>query len=124
VTAGPAALWLRALRAADARGLLPFSRAGLTPAELAAEVAQRGEDRLVRLVNGWYYPISYGQVRGALSDEEADRLVSELEAEVAPRPAIRTPSAVEEPPPFRLRRCDLCGVPLPISRDARDGYRR
>jgi hypothetical protein len=111
VTATVAALWSRALRAADARGLLPPNRSGLTAAELAAEAARRGDDRLAQLVDGWYYPRSYGRVRGALSDEEANRLVAALEAEIA-RPEIALPVA-QNPPTSRLMLCELCGSPLP-----------
>jgi hypothetical protein len=118
VTAMAEALWLRALHVADARGLLPANRSPLTPGELAAEVARRGEDRLARLVDGWYYPASYGRVRGALSDEEATRLVAALEGEIAPAqtelPEIALP-AVEDPPPHRETDCELCGSPLPLS---------
>ena len=103
------ARWLRALRVADARGLLPANRATRTPKELAAEMTRRGDDRLAQLVDGWYYPASYGGVRGALSDEDADRLVAALEAEVAPESG---PPAVEHPPASRNARCDLCGSPL------------
>jgi hypothetical protein len=110
---GPAvAIWLRAVRAAGARGLLPAQRSGLTPGELAAEVARNGEDRLVRLVQGWYYPRSYGRVAGALSDEEADRLVRALEAEVT-AVEIAPPPVAEQPPlpPPRMN-CELCGFPV------------
>ena len=106
------ALWLRALQVADARGLLPANRSSLTPGELAAVVARRGEDRLARLVNGWYYPTSYGGVRGVLSDEEASRLVAALEAEVAPPRASRAATSVENPPVHRQAYCDLCGFPV------------
>lgn len=115
MTAPAEALWLRALRVAAARGLLPANRSRLTPGELAAEVARRGEDRLVRLVGGWYYPASYGHVRGMLSEEEAGRLVTSLEAEIASAevaPAeIALPSR-EAPPVRRQRDCELCGSPL------------
>jgi len=115
VTAMAEALWLRALHVADARGLLPANRSPLTPGELAAAVARRGEDRLARLVDGWYYPASYGRVRGVLSDEEAGRLVAALEAEIAPAeiaPAEIALPAVENPPAHRERDCELCGFPL------------
>ena len=113
------ALWLRALHAADARGLLPANRAPLTPGELAAEVARRGEDRLARLVEGWYYPASYGRVRGVLSDAEASRLVAALEAQIALgeiAPAEIALPAVENPPAQRGTDCELCGFPRPPSR--------
>jgi hypothetical protein len=114
------ALWLRALHVANARGLLPANRSPLTPGELAAEVARRGEDRLAHLVDGWYYPASYGHARGVLSDEEAGRLVALLEAgiaqaEISP-PEIALP-AVENPSPDRATDCELCGSPL----DSRPG---
>ena len=118
MTVAPAALWLRAVHAADARGLLPADSARLTPRELAAEAARRGDDRLTRLVDGWYYPTSYGRVRPALSDEEADRLVTSLEADVTP--ADESPPEIA--PPARERRthrimsCQLCGVPV-LSQD-------
>lgn len=109
------ALWSRALRVADARGLLPANRATFTPGELAASAARRGEEWLTRLVDGWYYPASYGRTRGALSDEDADRLVAALEAEVVPPEAVppdAAPPAVHHPLPRRIARCDLCGSPL------------
>ena len=109
------ALWLRALRVADARGLLPANKSSLTPGELAVEVARRGEDRLVRLVDGWYYPASYGRARGVLTDEEASRLVASLEAEIALEEIALTEialPAVENPPAHRETYCELCGFPL------------
>lgn len=109
-------LWSRALRAADARGLLPANGSQLTPAEIAAEVARRGEDRLATLVDAWYYPTSYGGVRGSLSDEEAGHVVAALEAEIAQaqpaEPAEKAPSIVETPAANEDSRCDLCGSPL------------
>ena len=110
-----ATLWLRVLRAAEKRGLLPVQRSRLTPRELAVEAARRGEDRLARLVDGWYYPTSFGRVRGALSDEEADRLVAELEAEIVPADISRAeimPTVREHRQAFRLACCELCGSPL------------
>ncbi len=105
------ALWLRALQAADARGLLPANRSPLTPGELAAAVARRGEDRLTRLVDGWYYPASYGRIRGVLSDEEACRLVADLEAEIVL--AETAPREIARPAPVRRETdCELCGFPL------------
>ena len=118
MTASHAAVWLRAVHAAGALGLLPAKPAGLTPAELAAEVEQRGEDRLARLVAGWYYPTSYGRAAGALSDEEAFRLVASLEAEVVEVPIPPAPVAPPAPP-RRPRNCELCGLPLPPSPDDR-----
>lgn len=117
MNAAAVAIWLRALRAADARGLLPPKRSGLTPGELAAEVARHGEDRLLRLVQGWYYPTSYGRVRGALSDEEADRLVAALEAEVVPVEIAPPPPVAEQPPPPPPQmNCELCGFPVVAGR--------
>ncbi|MFN2461724.1 MAG: hypothetical protein ABR591_13750 [Candidatus Velthaea sp.] len=115
MTATATALWLRALHAAGARGLLPANALRLTPGELAAEVAQRGDNRLARLVDGWYYPTSYGRVRGALSDEEADRLVASLEADIMPAEAALPDVAppVEKLPAPRLTFCQLCGFPVP-----------
>jgi hypothetical protein len=118
VTVATAALWLRAVHAADARGLLPTNSARLTPRELAAEAARRGDDRLIRLVDGWYYPTSYGRVRATLSDDEADGLVASLEADVtraeeAP-PEIAPP--VRARPAHRIMSCQLCGGPV-LSQD-------
>jgi hypothetical protein len=112
------ALWLRALRAADARGLLPIKRSSLTPRELAAEAGLRGEKRLSVLVDGWYYPASYGRVRGALTEEEARGIVASMEAEAPPvHPAnARAQTAapvVQESPKPRFTYCDLCGRALP-----------
>ncbi len=109
-------LWRRALRAVDTRGLLPASRARFTPRELAIEVARRGENRLVRLVDEWYYPASYGDLRGTLSDEEANGIVAALEAvvataAVAPPPPIAQAAAVIPPVQYVVN-CDLCGSPM------------
>ncbi len=115
MTAAVEALWSRALRAANARGLLPGNKSRLTPGELAAEVARRGEDRLVRLVDAWYYPASYGHVHGMLSDEEATGLVAAIEAQNASMeiaPAEIAPPPVEKPPLQRPPDCELCGFPL------------
>jgi hypothetical protein len=117
MSAADESLWSRAVAAARARGLLPGFKSPLTPRELAYEAARRGEDRLMQLVNGWYYPASYGRVRGMLSDDEARRLVAALEAEstAAAKAAAETPAApaaVETPPAHRKKACQLCGFPL------------
>lgn len=106
-------LWLRALRAADARGLVPTTKT-LTPKEVAAEAARRGEARLATLVKGWYYPRSYGRTDGVMSEEEATRIVAALEAEAATlKKAEEKPVTRPAPPPPSPRqhvRCDLCGT--------------
>ncbi|MGH7728602.1 MAG: hypothetical protein ACREM2_07425 [Vulcanimicrobiaceae bacterium] len=120
MTALTEALWRRALQAAKARGLLPANGSRLTPRELAAEVARRGEERLARLVDGWYYPVSFGSVGGELSDDEAARLVAELEAGVGP-PRIAAQSAqqpVDQPAPQTMD-CELCGFPFTPSAKVR-----
>lgn len=106
-------LWQRALRAADSRGLIPTSKA-LTPKEVAAEAARRGEERLAKLVKGWYYPRSYGRTDGVMSDEEVARIVAALEAEAATLKKAQekpAPRVVPVPPPSPRQpvRCDLCG---------------
>ena len=111
------ALWLRALRAADARGLLPGNKRQFTPAELASEARIRGEDRLMRLVRQWYYPLSYGRTLGALSDDEAERIVTSLEREVvksrSQQEAPPTPQPIGTTVPVRRKpKCDLCGRPV------------
>lgn len=110
------ALWSRALRALDARGLLPAKRSSLTPRELAAGALRRGENRLALLVENWYYPASYGRTDGMLSDAQAGRLVEDLEAETARIESSRVDSgrepAVEPAPPRRVVYCDLCGRAL------------
>lgn len=105
------ALWLRALRAADARGLLPANEARYTPAELASEAARRGDDRLAQFVDGWYYPASFGRIGGVLSDDDAGRLVAALETDVA-GVAFASVPPVEDPPRLRKIECDLCGSPV------------
>lgn len=111
------ALWVRALHAAEVRGLLPLKRSSLTPRELAATAAWRGEDRLTQLVEGWYYPQSYGHGRGALTDEQAGSIVVALEAQMQTTKAEIAPAdiaapAVERPSKPRIVNCDLCGRPL------------
>lgn len=111
------ALWERALRAAEVRGLLPLKRSSLTPRELAATAAWRGEDRLTQLVEGWYYPRSYGHARGALSDEQAGSIVAALEAQMQTTTVEITLPDVAAPPAERASKprivsCDLCGRPL------------
>lgn len=107
-------LWLRAVRAAGIRGLVPSSKA-LTPKEVAAEAARRGEERLAKLVKGWYYPRSYGRTDGVMSDEEVARIVAALEAEAAQlkkaeaKPPPR-PTSAPPPSPRQPVRCDLCGT--------------
>jgi hypothetical protein len=109
-------LWLRALRAVDARGLLPNRRASLTPREIAAQAALRGEQRLQQLVEGWYYPRSYGQIHGTLTEEEAGGIVALLEAETQTETehlrVERTAPVAEPPPKPRVTSCDLCGRPV------------
>jgi hypothetical protein len=109
-------LWARALRAAEARGLLPVKRSSLTPRELAAAAAWRGENRLTQLVEGWYYPRSYGHARGALTDEQAGGIVAALEAhvEITSTEIARTTTApaAERSSKPRIVNCDLCGRPL------------
>ncbi len=115
-------LWLRALHAADVRGLVPAHRSPLTPGEIAAEAARRGEDRLAQLVRGWYYPASYGGVRGTLTDEDAGRIVASLEADVVAEVAradvapAKTVLSVAQVPPARHTNCQLCGFPLTSTR--------
>ncbi len=109
------ALWLRALNALGARGLLPGNKSRLTSRELGAEVARRGDDRLARLVDGWYYPASYGGVPGMLSDEEAARLVAELEENITPIEFVPTEMLQPGPehrPSRRIPGCELCGFPV------------
>ncbi len=112
------ALWSRALRALDARGLLPTHRASLTPRELAVHVARRGEDRLTLLVDGWYYPASYGRTDGTLAYDQAANIVaafeSENEAVQMQRVALDVvqPAAAEPPRRPRIVFCDLCGRAL------------
>ncbi|MBV9438696.1 MAG: hypothetical protein JOZ24_01755 [Candidatus Eremiobacteraeota bacterium] len=121
MNASAEALWLRALDAVQARGLLPTNRALFTPAELAAEAALRGEERLMRLVAAWYYPASYGRRTGTLSEADVEELVAALEAErgFAPVAEAEEPAAPELPPlpeergALRLALCDLCAAPLP-----------
>ncbi len=98
-----------------------MKRSSLTPRELAATAAWRGEDRLTQLVDGWYYPRSYGHARGALTDDQAGSIVADLEAQIQTTKAeiaradIARP-AVELPPKPRIVNCDLCGRPLAPSR--------
>lgn len=114
-------LWSRALRAANERGLLPSNRSRLTPGELGAEAERRGEGRLAQLVDGWYYPASYGRIRGILSDEEAARIVVALEtaagSESSPQQETGAESERAEVEASGLARtidCQLCGFPLPL----------
>jgi hypothetical protein len=110
-------IWSRAIRAADARGLLPHHRSSLTPREVAARAEERGEARLRLLVDGWYYPRSYGRIDGALSDEQADGIVRALEVETdmmksdRARAETHSPQAERSPRP-RYTFCDLCGRAL------------
>lgn len=113
-------LWMRALRAADARGLIPRERASLTPREVAVAAAERGDDRLALLVDGWYYPASYGRARGALTEEQAASIVSSLEAQAAManvehRHADPIAQNIDRAPQ-RFLSCDLCGRALAPSR--------
>ncbi|MGH7716238.1 MAG: hypothetical protein ACREML_09615 [Vulcanimicrobiaceae bacterium] len=110
------ALWLRAVKAVSVRGLLPDNASSLTPRELGDEVARRGDERLLQLAISWYYPASYGHVRGQLSNEEAMRLVVALEsenvlAEAGPEQGVPPPAKI---PRSRLKAksCDLCGLPV------------
>lgn len=108
------ALWLRAVRAADVRGILPKAKS-LTPKEIADDLALRGDDRFIRLVHGWYYPTSYGRTQGALSYEEAARIVATLEADAIRKEtaAVVSEEHVEEaPPPPPKKYCELCGFPV------------
>jgi hypothetical protein len=110
-------LWSRAIRAVDARGLLPHHRSPLTPREVAARAEERGEVRLRLLVDGWYYPRSYGRIDGALSDEEANGIVTALETETEmmkperAREEAGTPVTERSSKP-RYTYCDLCGRAL------------
>lgn len=110
-------LWSRALRAADARGLLPIKRTSLTPRELAAHAVRRGEDRLALLVERWYYPASYGRVAGVFTDDEAAGIVAALESDAElmkparVREEVRAAPVAPAPRP-RISYCDLCGRAL------------
>ena len=107
-------LWLRAKRAADVRGIISKSKS-LTPKEVADDAALRGDDRLARLVYGWYYPNSYGHIPGTISEEEVNRIVTSLEADaIRPEAAARKSEEpeIEAPPPPRPALCECCGFPL------------
>jgi len=110
-------LWPRAVSAVGKRGLLPEKASSLTPRELGNEVAMRGDDRLLQLALGWYYPASYGRTRGSLSDEEATRLVVALEAAIAFAEAA-APEQIAQPPAEiprtrqKTKSCELCGLPI------------
>lgn len=110
------ALWLRAVNAVGMRGLLPEKASSLTPGELGNEVARRGDDRLLQLALGWYYPASYGRVHGHISNEEATRLVVALEADIALAEAvpqqIARPTAETRRSRQKTKNCELCGLPL------------
>lgn len=111
------ALWPRAVSAVGKRGLLPEKAFMLTPRELGSEVALRGDERLLQLALGWYYPASYGRTRGSLSDEEATRLVDALEAATAFAQAA-PPEQISQPPADvprtrqKTKSCELCGLPI------------
>ncbi|MBV8582094.1 MAG: hypothetical protein JOZ86_15830 [Candidatus Eremiobacteraeota bacterium] len=106
------ALWRRALLAVAARGLVPTKAAALTPAELARAARDAGDDRLVQLVEGFYYPARYGDTAGALSDDDALRLVVALESD-APQVKRRFVNLrfAEATPPSAADAtlCDVCG---------------
>lgn len=110
-------LWSRALRAADARGLLPIERKSLTPRELAVHAVRHGDDRLALLVERWYYPASYGRIAGALTDDQAAGIVAALESEAELMKAQRVredmrPAPIATAPRPRISYCDLCGRAL------------
>ncbi|HLI96100.1 MAG TPA: hypothetical protein VKT72_08445 [Candidatus Baltobacteraceae bacterium] len=110
-------LWLRAVNAVGQRGLLPDKAFSLTPEELGNEVARRGDERLLQLALGWYYPASYGRIRGVLSDEDAMRLVAALEAAVAFAEADASPEQSARLPEIprsrkKTRNCELCGLQI------------
>lgn len=110
-------LWMRAVRAVNARRRLSANKS-LTPAEVAAEAARAGDDRLARLVTGWYYPSSYGSAPGQLSDDDARKVVEALEADASMNEVPATPPihvTVPKAEPQRPRKpalCELCGAAL------------
>jgi hypothetical protein len=101
---GADTLWGRALAAAQALGIVPANVGALTPAEIARAARRRGDGRLETLVQGYYYPVRYGRATGTLRQEEAEKLVAELEAGRRPAAAdtVSTPGTTAA--------ADLCPV--------------
>ncbi len=103
-------LWQRLLATLLGRGLLPKGELTFTPAEVARHVVNTtGDERVRRFVEGYYYPVSYGQLDGPLSDQEAERLVASLEKRPL-KPSARAQSAPAAPAPKGAgRTCSICG---------------
>ena len=106
-------LWNRLLEHLDREGLLSIQAAKLTPAEIARHVFLRtGDQRVQKFVWGYYYPLTYGNVPGALSSKKARAIVASFE---------KTSTVVDVPPAkYRFpapRRCDVCGVRWPATEE-------
>lgn len=103
-------LWTRLLAQLRRHGRLPLRSEQLTPQEIAAHCYEAdGDDRGWRFVHDYYYPHHFGQTAGALSEAEAEALVTSFEpgAKAALRPAPDSPDSPPAPP-VRRPLCQIC----------------
>lgn len=88
MNAAASELWFRLLDLLGERGVLPAGYEMLTPAELvAAVVSSTGDARVSAFVQDYYYPRHFGGCAGAISDEEAGRIIAGIEAQL-PQPTF------------------------------------
>jgi hypothetical protein len=116
------ALWQRALVAISKRGFLPERAYKMTPREIARAVRQRGDKRLEILVSLYYYPVFFGETVGTLGEEQAARLVAEIEkvrSTIEPAEIEQTGSAHKPTGRAQARKaaelefCHVCGKQSP-----------
>jgi len=109
-------LWQQLLEHLDREGLLAIHLVALTPAEIARQVAaSTGDPRVHRFVWAYYYPRSYGNEKGSMSDKQARALVASFDK---PRPADSKPIADSGVPPLVIPKvvqpnCVVCGTRRP-----------
>ena len=107
-------LWEKLIDMLDRDGLLAQQSLRATPAEIAQHIrARTGDSRIDRFVWAYYYPRTFGNELGALSDLDAEALVesynrrlTKQEKQAMEREKAPIPSVVIAPQDA----CRICGT--------------
>ena len=112
--ANPKFLWENLLDRLEREGLLFHQSMKATPAEIAKHVrAKTGDNRVHRFVWSYYYPRTFGNEAGALSDLDAEALVESYNRPLTKQERTtmeqeRKPASEVAPQPKNA--CRICGV--------------